>query len=403
MADLRPLGSEKLQGMDKINRILEIARYNEPSNNINENKSDYTIQLADGNFYGIVHEKNGYIVKKSINESEMEYIEPMKNRKYHKSYSQAMKKLNLLAGELNRIHENKENIALIGEEKKFVLKTPKSETPPSPAPEPAPAPAPDAGMSDLGGDVSVDTEGGEDLDLDLDLETPEGGEDLDLNLDTETEPMGDEEEVSFKSIQKITGKLGQKLRSFDEKQGLTSENIKYVLNSVISAIDLENLTEEDLEDVLSNFEEEEIDYGMEGDVDVDAGSEDELDLDLDFEEEPVADEELGEGESLKTMMDEIFAESKVEKVISKYYDISEDEKKDIESKKVQNYINESIQRAKVKNEIKEMSETFEQENTTSFIMSENKNAKFVGKTNVKNLVVEIDGKQLKINTKGELI
>lgn len=403
MADLRPLGSEKLQGMDKINRILEIARYNEPSNNINENKSDYTIQLADGNFYGIVHEKNGYIVKKGINESEMDYIEPMKNRKYHKSYSQAMKKLNLLAGELNRIHENKENIALIGEEKKFVLKTPKSETPPSPAPEPAPAPAPDAGMSDLGGDVSVDTEGGEDLDLDLDLETPEGGEDLDLNLDTETEPMGDEEEVSFKSIQKITGKLGQKLRSFDEKQGLTSENIKYVLNSVISAIDLENLTEEDLEDVLSNFEEEEIDYGMEGDVDVDAGSEDELDLDLDFEEEPVADEELGEGESLKTMMDEIFAESKVEKVISKYYDISEDEKKDIESKKVQNYINESIQRAKVKNEIKEMSETFEQENTTSFIMSENKNAKFVGKTNVKNLVVEIDGKQLKINTKGELI
>ena len=30
MADLNPLGSEKLQGTDKINRILEIARYNEP-------------------------------------------------------------------------------------------------------------------------------------------------------------------------------------------------------------------------------------------------------------------------------------------------------------------------------------------------------------------------------------
>ena len=401
MADLRPLGSEKLQGMDKINRILEIARYNEPSNNINENKSDYTVQLADGNFYGIVHEKNGYIVKKGINESEMEYIEPMKNRKYHKSYSQAMKKLNLLAGELNRIHENKENIPLIGEQKKFVLKTPKSETTPPPAPEPAPAPAPDAGMSDLGGDDSMGTEGGEELDLDLDLETPEGGEDLDI--DTETEPMGDEEEVSFKSIQKITGKLGQKLRSFNEKQGLTSENIKYVLNSVISAVELENLTEEDLEDVLSNFEEEEIDYGMEGDVDVDVEGGDELDLDLGFEEEPVSDEELGEESSLKTMMDEIFAESKVDKVISKYYNITEDEKKQTEVKDVQNYLNESIQRAKVKNEIREMSETFEQENTTSFIMNENKNAKFIGKTNVKNLVVEIDGKQLKINTKGELI
>ena len=39
MADLNPLGSEKLQGTDKINRILEIARYNEPSQNVNENKS----------------------------------------------------------------------------------------------------------------------------------------------------------------------------------------------------------------------------------------------------------------------------------------------------------------------------------------------------------------------------
>ena len=63
MADLRPLGSEKLQGTDKINRILEIARYNEPSHNVNENKADYTIQLADGNYYSIVNEKNGYIVK----------------------------------------------------------------------------------------------------------------------------------------------------------------------------------------------------------------------------------------------------------------------------------------------------------------------------------------------------
>ena len=170
MADLRPLGSEKLQGMDKINRILEIARYNEPSQYINENKADYTIQLADGNYYSIINEKNGYIVKRGINESEFDYIEPMKNRKYHKSYSQAMKKLNLLAGELNRIHEHTDNISLIGEQKKFVLKTP----------EPAPEPAPEAGMSDMGGEElpPLPDEGGgeEELDLGMDLETPEGGE-----------------------------------------------------------------------------------------------------------------------------------------------------------------------------------------------------------------------------------
>ena len=37
MADLKPIGSERLQGQEKINRILEISRYKEitPSN-INE-------------------------------------------------------------------------------------------------------------------------------------------------------------------------------------------------------------------------------------------------------------------------------------------------------------------------------------------------------------------------------
>ena len=73
---MRPIGSEKLQGDNKIRRILEIARYNETSQNVNESRADYTIQLADGKFYGIVNEKNGYIVKSGINESEMEYRDP---------------------------------------------------------------------------------------------------------------------------------------------------------------------------------------------------------------------------------------------------------------------------------------------------------------------------------------
>ena len=161
MADLNPLGSEKLQGMDKINRILEIARYNEPSQNVNESKADYTIQLADGKFYGIVNEKNGYIVKSGINESEMEYREPMQNRKYHKSYSQAMKQINLLAGELNRIHEHAENINMIGEQKKFVLKTPEakmSDMGDTPEALPSPEPTPEEG-----GEEPAAEEGGEEV------------------------------------------------------------------------------------------------------------------------------------------------------------------------------------------------------------------------------------------------
>ena len=400
MADLNPLGSEKLQGMDKINRILEIARYNETSQNVNESRADYTIQLADGKFYGIVNEKNGYIVKSGINESEMEYREPMQNRKYHKSYSQAMKQINLLAGELNRIHEHDENIDIIGEQKKFVLKTPEakmSDMGDAPEALPTPEPAPE--------------EGGEDLDLDLDLDTPEGEEELDLDMDLgddlpEPEGVeGEEEDISFKVIQKLTGKLGQKLRTLDSQEGLSSEDIKYVLNSVISAVNLENLTEEDLEDVLANFEDEEIDYGVEGELDIEAGDEegDELDLNLDMEEEPVSDEELGEGYGIEEVVDEVFTESKIDKVLSKYFVISEEEKKETDDKNVMGFITEKVNKAKVKSEVKEMSETLEQELTSEFIMKENKGSKFLGKTNKNNLVFEVDGNQLKVSPNGELL
>ena len=56
MSGLKPIGSEKLTGQDKINRIMEIARFNETIPQvINETaKSEYSISLADGNNYQIV-------------------------------------------------------------------------------------------------------------------------------------------------------------------------------------------------------------------------------------------------------------------------------------------------------------------------------------------------------------
>ena len=299
---------------------------------------------------------------------------------------------------MNRIHEHSENVDLIGEQKKFVLKTP----------TPEPEPSPEASMSDMGGDLDLGSLGGEEeeLDLDMDLETPEGEEELDLDMDVpETDIESEEDEISFKLIQKLTGKLGQKLRTLDSQEGLSSEDIKYVLNSIISAVNLENLSEEDLEDILSNFEDEEIDYGVEGELDIEAGGEDELDLDLDMsvEEEPVGDEELGEGYGIEEVVDEVFTESKVDKVLSKYFVISEEEKKETEDKNVMRFITEKVNKVKVKSEVKEMSETLEQELTSEFIMKENKGSKFLGKTNKNNLVFEVDGKQLKVSPNGELL
>ena len=49
-----------------------------------------------------------------------------------------------------------------------------------------------------------------------------------------------------KTIQKLTGKLGQKLR--DLKDDVDADLIKYVINSVIAAVNLDLLDEEDVEE-----------------------------------------------------------------------------------------------------------------------------------------------------------
>jgi len=412
MADLKPLGSEKLQGTDKLKRIMEIARYGEVEKpQLTESTVEYSVNLADGKTYSIVNEKNGYIIKASINESESDYIDVIQNRKYYKSYSSALKSLNLKAKEINRLFENEEGVALFGEQKKFVLKTPKPE---APAPAPAPEEAPADDSFDLGLDAEPTADGGEDLNLDLGLDEPmaDGGEEemsLDVSAD-ETPAEGDEEEGSFKFVQKLTGKLGQKLRSLDEKQGLTSENIKYVINSILSAVDLTKLSPEDYEDILSNFEEDEegIDYGVddESELNVDAGDEldlgdEDLNLDLGLEEPAgeAAESEMFGGK----LVDEIFSESKVERVLSKYFQISEEEQKEITDKKTKRYISEVKNRVLVKGQIKTLSESIEQEMTADFLLGENETIKFLGKTNKGNLVFESEGNQIKVSPKGELL
>ena len=317
-----------------------------------------------------------------------------------------MKKVNLIAGELNRLHENMEGVNIIGEQKKFVLKTPAPKVDVDiNVDEPSLEPEEDLGLDlDMDVDMDIDSEESvEDDDLDMDMDIDSEEEDVDVDLEVE------DEEGSFKTIQKITGKLGQKLRTYDKNQGLSSEDIKYVLNSIISAVELERLSEEDKEDILANFEEEETDYDMEGEVDIDVESgDDELDLDMDLDmdldsDESIEDEELSEEDGMSTMVDEIFGESKVDKVLEKYFVVTEGEKKVTESKKIKKFLSEKINNISIKKEIKRLSESVEQELTSEFIMKENTNIKFLGKTNKGNLVFESDKKQLKVTSKGELL
>ena len=416
MADLKPIGSEKLQGLEKINRILEIARYKEniPSNLNETSRVEFERVLADGNHYEIVKEKSGYVIKKRVDES-LEYIEPMKNRKHYGSYSAALKRLNLIAGEVNRLTENEEEVSMynLGEQKKFTLKTPKPAMPePAVAPElPMPPAAPEADSMD---DAALDAPEGEEMDFDMDLDTPEG--DMDVDMSAEEEPMDDQEEVTFKTIQKLTGKLGQKIRMMNDSVGMTSEDVKYVINSLLSALDLSKLDEEDQEDIMAKFEE---DQESSYDSDMDMGDDDELDMDMEMDVEEPMDGEMEEGDVIGVysnidkqrdemseedkvnshvakMMDEIFAESKIDKVLTSYFNISESEKKE----KKQN-LNESKKVAV--SSIKRLSETIEQELAAEFIVRENSNYKLVGKTNKSNLVFEHNGEQIRVTPKGEVL
>lgn len=385
MAKLKAIGSEKLEGADKLKRIMEIATYRMPLNSINENASEYSINLPDGMDYHIVKEKQGYIIKKGVNESTLDYMEPMKNRKYFSSYSQALRKLNLIIKESNEINGQNEEVKLFGEQKKFVLKTPTPPTPEVVAPavpaEPMALPAPELPMDDMGGDDELDLGMDTELDLDVPAEEPmTGGEDM-------------EERVSFKVIQKLTGKLTQKMRALEDQEGMSSEDIKYVINMVLSALDLTKLDPEDMEDIMSKFED------VEADVEMDSDMGGESEMDLDFEDE-VSMEEPMEGMGSEDYDYNSVRESNIDKVLSKYFEVTDSEvelsKKLFEERKIENKkkVNSFISK------IETLSETIEQELAGKKFLEENSNFEFVGRTNKKNLVFENKNKQIKISVEG---
>ena len=123
MGDLKPIGSEKLNGDAKMKRILELTYYKQ--NTIKENTKSVHAELikeTTNGVYGIVREKDAYYVKRGLNEASLDYIGGlfMKNKNKFSSYAEALKRLELInSQELN------EDVT------KYVLKQnkPKSEEP----------------------------------------------------------------------------------------------------------------------------------------------------------------------------------------------------------------------------------------------------------------------------------
>ena len=103
------------------------------------------------------------------------------------------------------------------------------------------------------------------------------------------------------------------------------------------------------------------------------------------------------------IFDSIFGESKVDKVISKYFEVSKKEIREGKEKQIQ----ETAKKKAVVNQIMEsvvkMTETIEQELAAKNFIKENLNSKFVGITNKKNLVFETKTGQVRITPNGNLI
>ena len=480
MGGLKPIGSEKLDGMDKIRRIMEIARYKENiPKPINEDKSsEYKLSLSDGNTYEIIKERQGYIIKQTISESVSDYIAPMKNRRYYSSYSQALKKMNLMAREFNQLHGNESGTSLFeqeGEKKKdtkYVISTSKQPVttttttiaappvaappvaappvaaPPTPqpmeeqgdpaldpllAPQPGPAPAPDPAAVPAPDPAAVPAP--------EEVPVPEEG------MEPEEVPAT-EEEVTFKIIQKLTGKLAQKIRTYTGQEEMSSNDTKYVINSILSALDLTTLEEDDVEDIISRLEgeEEEIDgeeeglegeemdtegEGMEGEVtepqpEAEMGEEydnfggafndylgaaytskmsDNLMNEFDDEEYNEYENEYprhGSREKFRRYDDEetfedLFTESKVDKIISNYFSVDKNEKliKEQKQKQTLKKLNEK--------EVYKLSESIKQERSSLKFMEENPKAILVGSTVKKNLVFKEGIKEFRITPNGQVI
>jgi hypothetical protein len=255
MKELRPLGSEKLSGDDKLKRILELTYWGDVKKKPSVDKPEFVTESKIGGVYGIVKEKDGFYVKKGLNESSLEYIGGMfmKNKNRFSSYGEAFKRLEFLKGQ-----------DILQEATKYVLKQNK---PPMEAPVPAPAmsepPAPE--NTDIPPIPTGEEPSPED-------EMPMGDEGGEENLRS----------GYMEAIQKWSGKLGQELR--DQKEKLESDDIKYVLNMVISALDLQKLDDEDMEEIASKFDRDEEEFEN---PDGETAPEDELNI-------PEPDEEVDE-------------------------------------------------------------------------------------------------------------
>ena len=315
MAEIKPLGSEKLNSDEKLKRILELTYYNNNKKS-SSMKAELVQESKTGGVYGIVREKDAYYVKRGLNEQSLDYIGGMfmKNKNKFSSYSDAFKRFELLKGQDE-----------LQEATKYVLKQNKPQEE-MPMPEPS-MDAPEAPVDDMSTQPAPDAVPADGSSVPSETPPTDGGEDMGKRSSYMAE------------AQKYAGKLGQELRDLHDR--MESDDIKYILNMIISAVDLDKLSDEDIEDVAKKFEREEEEGGM--------GSE-EPSAEVPSEEPAVEPEsEMGEYDAMGSLEEFVETPMDTDEIdLSKYAiketgDVyNEDDTQEFDLDEIKNEINSSI-------------------------------------------------------------
>ena len=266
----------------ELQRMKNLMGIKKPINESNILSSTELIkEVSNGKFYGIVRENKKYFIKESNDGINFDFIGGLANKTKNQfeSYEQAVRRLNLMLEDTDVLTPD------IISEKKFVIKTKKKKKKAAETDdfgfggeEESTEEGGDdfdfgdeEGESEEGGEEESTEEGGDDFDFggeegeSEEESTEEGGDDFDFG-DEEggDEEAGDEEESTeeesdedldleddpIKSIQKMTGKLGQKLRDTED---VSSDMSKWVAKSVISALDLDQMDAEDKKDIIRSI------------------------------------------------------------------------------------------------------------------------------------------------------
>jgi hypothetical protein len=291
-------------------------------------------------------------------------------------------------------------------------------------------PMDDAGMPPMG-DAGMPPMDGED-----ELPGLGSGEGMD-----DDEPK-DKKVSDIKRIQILVGKLAQKIRSYEEGKELSSKDVKYVINSILSAIDVDVLSEKDIEQIISKLEGPD-DEDEDADVNVDVEDEEmipeepegemeegynnlgsafndymgaayantamrkSLGQEIDEEEEEDGDEYHRERRKGRKHLvnppqfsNGTYNESSVDKVLSKYFILSENEEKDNQKQQQERA---QKQYKDTKFQIIRLSESIDQIEAATEYIKEFPRSKLFGVSNKGNLIFKQGISEVKITKYGDIL